>query len=518
VAITIEEFFVKLGFIIDDEDLKSFQKTLDTSKNAMVALGAVAVATGAAISALTFSVANSLDELGDFAEMEKVSAVALQELGHAAQLNGSSLEAVKSTMSGLNRVMGEAALGVGRGAMTFQKLGFDVRNAEGKVKGLDAMLGEIADRMQGLGRQEQIAMAEKLGIDRSLIPLLLKGSEAISALREEARELGIADDVDVKNAGLFMDSFDRIRQIMKGLGILIASKFMPSMTRLMDSFIAWFKVNKAWIALKLERVIKALTVVLEILGDIALRLIDTVIGLISWISQFEVVTWLVVGALTALVGLGIVGMLTSMVGWIVAATKALIAFNFQALIIPTIIGLIAAAIVLLIDDYVNWKKGNDSVIGDIIAKYPEVAKTIQTIEDAVNDVSRAYDNLITKVSDFIELVINSIKYVKELFSLGFGADGGSMRLPNAAKDAVQGRPAQNPLQPSSSILTQPRLAQPGGTLGATNNSKSVTTTSNQTNTINIRSTDPKAAASEVEKALSKQNRSVSRNNRSAVVQ
>ena len=142
-----------------------------------------------------------IDELGDFAELEQVSVEALQEIGYAAQLNGSSLEALKASVSGVNKTVGEAALGIGRGAQTFEKLGMAAKNADGSVKSFDQVLEEVAGKMEGLSRQEQIALAEKLGIDRSLIPLLAKGRGELEALRKEAQAFGVGDAGAGQRAG-----------------------------------------------------------------------------------------------------------------------------------------------------------------------------------------------------------------------------------------------------------------------------------------------------------------------------
>ena len=61
----------------------------------------------------------------------------------------------------------------------------------------------------------------------------------------------------------------------------------------------------------------------------------------------------------------------------------MVAFNVTALIIPAIIGAIVIALALLIDDYVNWKEGNDSVIGGLVQQFPQLLTIIQGIEKAV---------------------------------------------------------------------------------------------------------------------------------------
>jgi hypothetical protein len=63
-------------------------------------------------------------------------------------------------------------------------------------------------------------------------------------------------------------------------------------------------------------------------------------------------------------------------------TLRMATFNATALLIPAIIGAIILAVGLLVDDYVNWKEGNDSVIGGLIEQFPWLLDVIQTIEKA----------------------------------------------------------------------------------------------------------------------------------------
>ncbi len=70
----------------------------------------------------------------------------LQELGYAARLNGSSVEASTRSIESLSQKIGEAANGVGRGAMLFQKLGLQARQADGSVKSVGDMLGDVQEK------------------------------------------------------------------------------------------------------------------------------------------------------------------------------------------------------------------------------------------------------------------------------------------------------------------------------------------------------------------------------------
>jgi len=382
----IESFFVSLGFEINTEKLDVFEQKLAAARGTVLAVGAVAATAAAGIGLFVSKVAEGIDELGDFADVEQVSVEALQEIGYAAQLSGSSLEAVKASVSGVNKTVGEAALGIGRGAQTFEKLGMSAKNADGSIKSFDQVLEEVAGKMEGLSRQEQIALAEKLGIDRSLIPLLAKGRDELEALRKEAQAFGVATEEDAQKAGELMDSLDRTRFMLGALGKYIAVGFMPQVTAVLDGFRSWVVAHQDIIKSGIGNALKVVTAIIGTMWDWTVRLADGFVSLVKWLFSFKVVAYAAAAAVGALISAGAFQFFVGLVSIIGKATGKMAAFNFTALLIPAIIGAIILALGLLIDDYVNWKEGNESVIGDLIEQFPWLLDIIQTIEQAVGSL------------------------------------------------------------------------------------------------------------------------------------
>jgi len=506
----IESFFVALGFKVDDEGLQSFESHLKTARNAALAFGAVAVTAAAGLAAFTVHVAESIDNLGDWADQENVAIEAVQELGHAAQLSGSSIDAIKSSVGGLNRVTGEAVIGIGRGAKIFEKLGLEAKGADGKVKSFDTLLGEIAEKMQGLSRQEQIAMSEKLGIDRSLIPLLQKGKEGIAALREEARAFGIVSEKDAKEAGMFQDSMDRMLFLFKAIKEQIAIKLMPSLRGLIDNFRTWIMVNKDFIGLAIDRVLSVITGTVSFLGDWIMRLIN--VGM----SLFNVTKFLISGFMDMNIALQ-------------AAGVAMLLFWARALLVPVALAAISAAILLIVDDMVNWADGNDSVIGQILSKYPEIAMQVYAVAAAAMAVKDAFVQVGVWIGESIAKVVMFVEKAQSLFSLGFGG-GASMRLPTLP--SFGGNPSYSQASSGNNSLNSKGgvvgnvgsngINSKGGVIGgAGSNSTSSTvnhSTTHQNNTIHIKSSDPVKAGQEVQKAMGNINRNAARNHKSQVAQ
>lgn len=385
-ATVIESLLIGLGFQVDDKSLKSFEQNV---KDSVKSVGVLAMAVGgaaAAIGGFVATVASGLDDLGDWAEQEQFNVEALQELGYAAQLSGSSMEAVKSSVEGLNKSLGEAALGVGRSAMTFKKLHMSAKEVDGSVKSVDTILGEVADKMQELSRQESIALAEKLGIDRSLVPLLMKGSAEIAKLREESVAFGIQTEEQIATAGAFQDSMDRTRFMLLSLTKTVAVGLMPAVQGALDGFRKWVLANKEIIKANIQ---KALEVVVFLIGKtwtITKYLVEKLMDLVHWVKSSTVAMAGLYTVLALFVALKTGNAIMGVVSSIRTLSSALAPLIASIGWLPMLIGAIAIGIGLIIEDFMVWKQGGESVIGDLIKKFPFLLDIINSVSDAVGDV------------------------------------------------------------------------------------------------------------------------------------
>lgn len=379
----IESFFVSLGFEVNTEKIEEFKKKTEELRESATTIGSLFTGAAAGIGLLVQGVAASMGDIASFAELNDVSARSVAALGKIAAENDGSLEGMKSTIQSLNKTIGEAAIGVGRGAMTFEKLGLQAKRADGSVKTVDDLLGEVADKMQGLSRQEQIAMAEKLGIDPQFVKVLEKGAENLAKLREEAELLNpfteedyqLADQVDK----LFLKAKATLGTFTKMLGVSL----LPTVKEVLQNYLEWFKASRKATSDVFIRALKLTAGAIGTVWDWVVRLVGGLKSAYDWLTQFKVVTYLAAGALVAFVSVKTYDFVLQLGAAIRMLTLRMAAFNATALIIPAIIGAIIIALGLLIDDYVNWKEGNDSVIGGLVEQFPMLLDIIKAIEDGV---------------------------------------------------------------------------------------------------------------------------------------
>lgn len=384
-ANTIDSFLVALGFEVDPAGAKEFQKHLDVVTDSVKAVTAAATLAAGAVGLFVSSIANSIDELGDFADIEQQSIEAVSELGYVAQLTGSSLDDVKDSITGVNKVLGEAALGIGRGAKTFEKLGLDARNADGSVKNFDQLLDEVSDKIQGLSRQEAIAMTEKLGINKNLITMLMAGRDAMQELREEARALGVVTEAQAETAGRFMDSFDRTLFMIKAISRSIAVELMPALTQMMDGFRKWYLANREVISTSINKFLEVVIVLLGAFFDWAIRIVTALVQVVRWLGSTNAGLAVTAALLALIAKEAAYRTFALLASGLKLALSLLTPFNLAFLATSIIIGGVVIAVALLIDELVNFREGNDTILGDLIKDYPQLLDIINGVTEAAMD-------------------------------------------------------------------------------------------------------------------------------------
>jgi hypothetical protein len=412
----IKQFLVGLGFDVDQSSLSSFTKTLGGSVLAVTAIGTAINAAGAAVVHFVSEIAGSLDSLSDFAELVGEDASAVSELEAVATIADSSVAAVRSSLQGLSSMAGQAALGVGRGAMVFKKLGIEARDASGNVKTASALMAEVGDRIKGLSHAEQIAFTSKLGIDPTLIKTLTGNYEEI---RAEHRKVYESLGVDINKAAAagsdFVDSQNRLKSVLKAIYEAVGVKLMPQIRRGMDTLREKLIANLPRIADAAVPILDILLRILEATVTFGGRAAEGIGAALGWFNKFN-------NAAKGIPGI-IIG--------IVAAWK-LLNLSFLASPIGAVIAL-ATGIGLLVDDYLTWKEGGKSLI-DWSKWGPQIemaTKAVTLLGDAINFLADGFISLVSAGAQLGSGVISKI-------AGWFGGGAGASLTPSPAASAALG--------------------------------------------------------------------------------
>ena len=180
---------------------------IDKATSALKKIGAAlktflkVAATGfAALAAGVRLAVKSVDQLGKTAKVIGISAEALQELRHAAELAGVSNLGLDDSLRRMQRRMGEFInSGAGPAVLALQKLNIKITDTAGNFIGTERAFNLVVKAMEDIdGVAQKSALAAQLFGDDygpKLVPLLNQGLDAINKQREAFREPRIVKSV-----------------------------------------------------------------------------------------------------------------------------------------------------------------------------------------------------------------------------------------------------------------------------------------------------------------------------------
>ena len=200
---------------------------------AMTAAGA-AILAGLKVASTAFITTGDL--LDKMSLRTGISATALSELGHAANIAGADINVVEKGVKKMAKSLTDADLGLTTYLRSFQRLGLSV--SELMAMSPDEQFETIGIAIAGLGTEtEKAATAQEIfgRAGTQLLPLFKQGEDGIKKLREEAHRLGIVMDQEAAaKAAEWADAQTRLSASVKGLGLTIGQTLAPAVTGLID--------------------------------------------------------------------------------------------------------------------------------------------------------------------------------------------------------------------------------------------------------------------------------------------
>lgn len=229
----VSELVTKFSFIGDMTPLHKFKEGLgqDIKKLSLFTAG-VAGAIGA-LATFTKVTLESVNTLNDLSHNIGVPIETMQKLGYVAEQNGSSIDAMNSTLSTLSQKIGDASI---HGSAQFAELGISVRKVNGDVKNAAEVFEEIRRRFNksDFSTQQKESLATSLGIDRSLISTLTLSDAKMKDLTKEATKHGIVTAKGAEKAKEFDEALKRLAWSSTSLARDFAIFMAPALTDIID--------------------------------------------------------------------------------------------------------------------------------------------------------------------------------------------------------------------------------------------------------------------------------------------
>lgn len=356
-----------LTYIIDADNRK-LDKALDDSEKKTDGLGKAMTATekrakemtdratagfkqlGAAILA-TVAVGETLRRVTDFARTAQAVGNTAQALGMAVEdvdafgkameLMGGDAQGARDSLTDMSEAVGEALAEVdSQRAKTFKALGINLKDTAGNAKTAYEAMADLADAVEGMGREKAVFNIKQLGItDNRTVELILKGRQELERLMRTQKERGTITKESVELSRKYTEAMARFGQGTENAVQAAASVVLPLLTKLLNGLSVVFE----WMN-KHGDFIKGFFIA-----------IGTVLAVVYGpaVAAAAIATWALIAPFVA-------------VGAAIAA--------------------VAVAFALIYDDIVNFMEGNDSLIGQISKDYPAIGEIAKALYNVVSGV------------------------------------------------------------------------------------------------------------------------------------
>jgi hypothetical protein len=407
----LDSFLVSLGFHVEHEGIEEFEHHTGLLRSAALRLGTVLTAAAAGVGIFVREISEGMNKVYEFAELNQLSTKSLEAMRYAGIEYGIQQDSMAESLQELNRKLGEAASGIGRGAMLFKRLGLSARDSSGHVRSLWEMLGILSDKMHGSSRAENIALAERIQMDPKIVLLLEQGRAKVEQIRKESEKLIPISDEQYEQAHKLSVLWDRAHWLLGMISKQIAVQIMPIVVQALNWFQKWFQELRNDTASKFNQVLHVMSLILSTVWTWLMRIANATIAVTKYLTSFRLVLYAIDAALVALVAYKVGAWFLELSSAIKAATSAMVAFDFatlEASIWPIAIGAIIVALGLLIDDLWVFAHDGNSVFGDLVKKFPILGEIIGALKTAFSSVGDAFRSAWNIMKDPLHELWNSI--------------------------------------------------------------------------------------------------------------
>lgn len=308
-------------------------------------------------------VADGLDSLYRFAGQTGASVDGINALGYAALQTGVSIESVLSSLDGLATALRNDP----QAENLLNHLGISTRDIDGNLRDTTALAAELGQALRALPDSQAQPYARLLNIDGNLLSTLQSGNRDYGAeylamqktTGFDADEAGRQSNAFMTSARSLMALFDMISQ---KVGASLAGGMVGPLEALRENILAVYpQIDKV-----VSHAVSGFISLMEDFTRIVMRIIQGTGELIAWWDNLDRASQELIETVGGLA-----------IGW------RLLNLAFTAspigLITSLIIGL-AAAILLLYDDFKIWQAGGDSLI-DWAAWQPAIDHAMEAFGD-----------------------------------------------------------------------------------------------------------------------------------------
>lgn len=297
----INELATKFSFRGSLDPLSKYDGKLTAIKKGFLALTAVSATAFIALNK-NASVINRNAELSIFSRHLRLNHQDVQSLGYAATQSGSSISALKQSLSSLDERIGKSVI---YGDEKFLRYGIAPINKNGAIKTATELLYDVNKLFNSREiniNQKRLILGD-LGIDKSLVGTLSLSTKKLSALMEKRRALNILTDDEIKQNEKLKRQYDDLGITFSSYADKLSLKTLPAINSLLnktkeftgygfqvaESVSEWSSENKI-LASSIAGIATLLTKSGRIIGGFLLRLsapLAVIAGALLVIDDFQ---------------------------------------------------------------------------------------------------------------------------------------------------------------------------------------------------------------------------------------
>lgn len=288
-------------------DTTSLGGAITAHKDQIEKLGkSFALVGGAIVGSLGLMLKSATDftlEAGRMAQKTGIAVETVSGLREAASKTGVSMDTLNVGLRRFATIVSDAAGGSKTAQETLAKLGVTATDSTGKIKPMEQLLFETADKFKGMADgSDKAALAVDL-FGRSgteMILMLNKGSGGIKEFMADAKNMGLIITAEgVAKAKAFSISMQELDDAFMSIKLVIANALMPVVKSLADTFTSVGVVIR-----RVMEVCPPLTNVITVLVG-AVGGLSTILGVVLLVSVKLIVAWpamaLAIGKMTTAV-------------------------------------------------------------------------------------------------------------------------------------------------------------------------------------------------------------------------
>lgn len=325
--------------------------------------------------------AEEVNTLSQSAEALELPVEDVDAFGKVITSMGGDAQGARDSLMDMSESIGEALQDTSSGkADVFKSLNISLKDMKGESIGAMEGIYRLSDAVQGMSKEEAVFRIKEVGItDNKIVESILKGRKELEELTKKQKENGVVTKELALQSQKYKEVTGGLKTVFSSVMMSIMNSALPALTKVLSwvqTFVKFCQENK-----------------------------NLLIGFFSAIGLAVALYY---------------------VPPMLAAASATLAATWPIIAIIAIIALLAMAFAIVYDDIMNFIDGNDSMIGRILEKYPQLKIIILALWETfkklfeylkvivgivANIVVAGWDLMATGLKAYVKFLINCISVI-----------------------------------------------------------------------------------------------------------